>query len=107
MKILFISHCILNLGSLVKRGEDQSFLKKRFLQLVFQNQIQLIQLPCPEFLLYGHLRWGHTKEQFLTPAFIRQCEQIAHEALSQVMEYRRFPEKFKILGFVGIDGSPT
>ena len=107
IKIFFVSHCILNLGSIVKQGGTQSDLKKRFIRLALDKDVQLVQLKCPEFSVYGHLRWGHTKEQFSTPFFIRECQKIAREIADQTAEYQRFPDQFEILGFVGIQGSPT
>ncbi len=107
MKIFFVSHCLLNSAAVVRQGGQKTALKQRFLENTLRLGIQLIQLPCPEFALYGHLRWGHTKEQFLTPAFMRQCKKIASYAAQQAAEYQRFPEQFDILGFVGMDGSPT
>ena len=107
MKIFLVSHCILNIGSVVQGGDPQTELKRCFLKKALECGVQLIQVPCPEFLLYGHLRWGHTKEQFLTPAFVQKCRQISRDIRDEISEYRRFPDRFEMMGFVGIEGSPT
>lgn len=74
-KIVFVSHCALNTAAKVQRsaqeGEQEEKLRREFLHRVVDQGIQLIQLPCPEFTLYGASRWGHVKEQFDNPFFLR------------------------------------
>ena len=78
-KILFVSHCILNTAEKVKRFQAEKIaaeerLRKAFLQAAIADDVQLVQLPCPELVQYGLARWGHTYEQFDTPFFRRHCE---------------------------------
>ena len=72
-KILFVSHCILNTAAKVVRygdtGKKEEESRLEFVVKTVEQGIQLVQLPCPEFTLYGPGRWGHTKEQFDNPFF--------------------------------------
>lgn len=110
-KLIFVSHCVLNTLSKVENqkkakmsGEDS--LRKTFLQKALEMDIQLIQLPCPEFTLYGSKRWGHCKDQFNNPFFKAHCRTILAPFLTQMQEYCDNP-RFHVLGIVGIEGSPS
>ena len=57
-KIVFVSHCILNTASKVVlyNREDidaEEKLRLQFLQKALDKGVQIVQLPCPEFTLYG------------------------------------------------------
>jgi len=111
-KILFVSHCILNTAAkvvLYNRDEidAEEKLRKKFLLEAVKKDIQLIQLPCPEFTLYGANRWGHVQEQFDNVFFRKHCRRILTPVMDQLTEYLKNPERFEVLGFVGIDGSPS
>lgn len=111
-KIVFVSHCLLNTASKVvlynkEEMEAEEALRRRFLQKALDNGIQLIQLPCPEFTLYGSRRWGHVSDQFANPFFRQHCRKILKPILDQLEEYLANDERFAILGIVGIDGSPS
>lgn len=111
-KILFVSHCILNTASKVAMDDRASIaseedLRRRFVAEALSSGIQLIQLPCPEFTLYGSRRWGHVSNQFNNPFFREHCRRLIEPFILQIREYRSDKRKFRILGIVGIDGSPS
>ena len=111
-KILFVAHCVLNTASKVVMYNEaemaaEEALRRRFLARALERGVQLIQLPCPEFLLYGSRRWGHVSDQFDTPYFRRECRNMLSDILLQLKEYRANNERFRVLGIVGIDGSPS
>ena len=111
-KILFVSHCILNISSKVvmwdyddmKAEED---LRRKFLLKAIEEGIQLVQLPCPEFTLYGPKRWGHVSDQFDNVFFRNHCRKGLEPILDQLEEYLSCPDRYEVLGFAGIDGSPS
>jgi predicted secreted protein len=112
LKILFVSHCVLNTASKVVMYNDEEMareeaLRRRFVHDALDAGIQLIQLPCPEFTLYGSKRWGHTSNQFDNPFFRRHCRNILKGPLTEAAAYLADSERFELLGFVGIDGSPS
>ncbi|PHV69530.1 hypothetical protein CS063_15245 [Sporanaerobium hydrogeniformans] len=111
-KIILVSHCILNTASKVvmynlKEIEEEEALRKQFVKTALDRGIQLLQLPCPEFTLYGSKRWGHVSEQFDNVFFKKHCRNILLPIIEQLVEYKENKERFQILGIVGIDGSPS
>ncbi len=107
-----MSHCILNTCSKVEMDnameiQEEENLRTQFLKRVLDSGIQLIQLPCPEFTLYGSNRWGHVSEQFDNPFFRNHCKSILEPFFQQLQEYINHPNRYHIMGFVGIDGSPS
>lgn len=111
-KIVFVSHCLLNTASKVvlynqEEIDAEEALRKKFMHLAVDNDIQLIQLPCPEFTLYGAKRWGHVSDQFDNIFFRKHCRKILTPIIEQLKEYLANEDWFEVLGFVGIDGSPS
>ncbi|WP_097015291.1 CD3072 family TudS-related putative desulfidase [Anaerocolumna aminovalerica] len=111
-KILIVSHCILNISSKVvsynqEEIKQENANREKLIKYVLKNNIQLLQLPCPEFLLYGAKRWGHVKEQFNHPYFRKQCREMLEPIIMQLKEYASYPERFQLLGIIAIDGSPS
>lgn len=111
-KIIFVSHCVLNTASKVIRNDQkgtttEDIIRKNFINESLKQGIQFVQLPCPELLMYGCSRWGHTKEQFDNPFFRNACNKLLEPYVLQMKEYMNHPEKFEVLGIVGIDGSPS
>lgn len=110
-KLLIVSHCILNTASKVSMDESELAAeyeaKEKLLKLVIQQNIQLFQLPCPEFIMYGSRRWGHVKNQFTHPHFRKECKEMLEPILMQIEEYLTYPEDFQIVGIVSVEGSPS
>ncbi len=110
-RILVLSHCILNTASKVQAKSshlvDELQTRKKLLERALADGVQLLQLPCPEFTLYGHRRWGHVKDQFLHPHFIRCCRSMLAPILDQLVEYSSYPDEFELLGIVSVEGSPS
>ncbi len=111
-KILFVAHCVLNTASKVVMFADEEMaseeaLRRRFLQEAIDSGVQLIQLPCPEFTLYGAKRWGHVSNQFDNPFFRKHCRELLLPVMDELKEYLAHGERFEILGVLGIDGSPS
>lgn len=111
-KIVFVSHCVLNIASkvIMYTPEDmaaEEALRKRFMHLAIDNDVQLIQLPCPEYLMYGADRWGHVSNQFDNVFFRKFCRKALEPIIDQLKEYLAHEDRFEVLGVVGIDGSPS
>ena len=109
--VMAVCHCVLNPAAKVvsfntEEYEAERALRERAVQALLQNGVGLMQLPCPEFTLYGALRWGHVKEQFDNPFFRAHCKALLAPVVDQLAEYAAHPERFQLLGVLGIDGSP-
>lgn len=112
--ILFVSHCILNTAAKVvlynqAEIDAEEQLRRRFVGRALETGVQLIQLPCPEFTLYGPSRWGHTREQFDNPFFRAHCRRLLEPVVRQLQAYLdpREGMYYRVLGVVGIEGSPS
>lgn len=112
IKVIFVSHCILNLGSKVTYREKNIFngeeiSRRKLIDAALDNNVCIVQLPCPEFNLYGANRWGSTKEQFDNPFFKDSSRKMLEPYILQIQEYLHKKNKYEILGIVGVDGSPS
>ena len=101
-KIVLISHCLLNNFAKVEPFENQN---ARLVEWLIDNKIQILQLPCPEFTLYGGRRWGHVQEQFDNPFFRRHCRKLLQPFLDQIREYQSCGHE--VAAILGIKGSPS
>ncbi|MEF9983844.1 MAG: hypothetical protein RR806_02265 [Oscillospiraceae bacterium] len=110
--IYFVAHCVLNVASKTIHNSNEDYIieeKKRqlFLNKIHNENAQLVQLPCPEFLIYGHNRWGHARSQFDNPFYIERCEELLKPFVLQALEYKKYPDEFNIVSVIGINGSPS
>lgn len=111
-KIVFVSHCILNTASKVvlynqEEMDAEEALRKKFMHAAIDQDVHIIQLPCPEFTMYGPKRWGHVSNQFDNTFFRDHCHNILTPILQQMKEYVANDDWFEVLGIVGVDGSPS
>lgn len=111
-KLVFVSHCVLNTASKVEDFvsdgvTEEELSRKKFLLKAIEEDIHMIQLPCPEFNLYGSKRWGHAKDQFDNPFYRENCKKILEPFVMQMKEYVCNSDRFQVLGIIGIDGSPS
>lgn len=111
-KITAVCHCVLNPASKVlcrneQESRRESIMRNAALGYLHDNEVGVLQLPCPEFTLYGPLRWGFVREQADNVFFRAHCRRILEPVVEQLCEYAAHPELFEVLGVVGIDGSPS
>lgn len=111
-KILVVSHCFLNDATKLnyenaEEATKERTSKRKFLKKILEDEIEIVQLPCPEFLLYGSNRWGHAASQFDTPFFRETSRKLLEPVILQLEEYQKYPDRFELLGIMGIDGSPS
>lgn len=101
-EIAFISHCLLNNLSKVEAFDNKN---KDLIKYLLEQNIELIQMPCPEFTLYGGRRFGQVKEQYDNPFFKKHCSILIEPLIQQIEEYIR--NNHKIIGIFAIKGSPS
>ncbi|KNF07530.1 putative secreted protein [Gottschalkia purinilytica] len=104
-RIVLLSHCILNINSKVEGLDEYPSHINNLLKYFIDNNIGMLQLPCPETIVYGIKRWGHVKEQFNTQFFRKQCKEMLEPIVYQVSDY--INNGYEIVGVIGIDGSPS
>jgi predicted secreted protein len=102
--IVVVCHCILNCNSKVE-GLSEYRGALDFTKKLVDSGIGIIQLPCPEMMIYGIKRWGHTKEQFDNLFYRAQCKNMLEPYVMQFDSYIK--SKYNIKGLIAIDGSPS
>ena len=100
-KIVIVSHCFLNDAAKLRNQDaadmEQERTKKRsFLRELLERGIEVIQLPCPEFILYGCNRWGHAASQFDTPHFRQEARNMLLPTLPLMLMVRVWSLNFLI-----------
>lgn len=104
-KIAIISHCIINQNSVVKGEYKDMNIFFPFIKKLFEENIGILQLPCPETECYGLRRWGHVKEQFDNCGYRKYLEKIVNSFVDIIKEY--INNEYEIVGIYGIAGSPS
>jgi len=104
-KILYISHCVLNQNSVIRDWERSQGAFNDIVRVLLDNNISIVQLPCPEFTFLGEGRPPMTKEEYDIPEYRRLCRELSEKVTKQMKEY--LVNSYKILGVLGIGGSPT
>lgn len=104
-KILLVCHCILNSNSKVEGLSQYEGVFKEIIDIINKEGIGIIQLPCPEMIIYGIKRWGHVKEQFDTLFYRDNCREMLKSIVGQVKSY--IDAGYEIVGVLGVDGSPS
>lgn len=104
-KIIVLSHCILNQNSVVHPLARAKGAYTAIVQKILNEEIGMIQLPCPELLHLGEDRPPTTKKDYDTPEFRQLCKTLLQNPMLQIKEYQR--NGYEILGILGINESPT
>ena len=117
-KIIITAHCLLNQNSISDGTADLPSQFDKIVNLLMDNKIGVIQLPCPELLCLGLARRdenGAKSELLLENTRIRSLmeekenrEQLrikAQEIVKQLEEYKKY--EFEIIGILGINRSPS
>ncbi len=103
-KVIFVSHCLINANAKAAGTSNHEAYYEGIVENLLHHEIGLIQAPCPE-LTYGTDRPPKNKEFYDTSAYRKHCREIVDELIET---YRKYAENdYHILGFVGIEGSPT
>jgi predicted secreted protein len=104
-KIMFISHCVLNQNAKVRGIARYGAAIRPVVDLLLAHDVGLYQMPCPEMLYLGAMRWGQVRDQYDSPMFRRHLQKLADQVLDQAEDYRRCG--YRVLGFIMVDGSPV
>jgi len=117
-RIVIAAHCLLNQNSISDGTADLPSQFDTVINLLMENKVGIIQLPCPELLCLGLARQdedGASRELLLENTRIRILMEkeenkeilrdIAQEIARQLEEYIKYD--FQILGVLGIDRSPS
>jgi len=103
--LVLVSHCVLNQNSVINGWERAQGGFNSIIKTLINQDIGLIQLPCPELIHLGCNRPPMTKEAYSTSAYIDLCTKLANDQLDTLIDYKN--NGYNILGLIGIENSPT
>jgi len=104
-KLIFLSHCCLNQNAKVRGIARYPGAIPGLVELLLKAGVGMVQMPCPEMLYLGNMRWGAVNDQYNNPMFRRHCQKLAESVVDQVENYLQCG--YQVLGFVMMDGSPV
>jgi len=116
-RVVIIAHCLLNQNSISDGTADFPSQFKKIIELLMDNEIGIIQLPCPELQCLGLDRQNckgaqtdvliensRIRKLINTKEHIEVLEGKATEIIQQVNEYNKFG--FDVVGVIGVNRSP-
>lgn len=103
--LVLVSHCILNQNSVINGWERAQGGFNTVIKTLMDQNLGIIQLPCPELKHLGCNRPPKTKEEYSTTAYIELCSKLAKEQVDSLLEYKN--NDYTFLGLIGISNSPT
>ncbi len=104
-KIILVAHCLLNQNSIVDGLARKPAMIKELIDLLYEKDISVIQLPCPELLHSGLRRWWQVREQYDNPGFKRLSKALIEFIIDYLLEYKR--NNYELIGVIGVKGSPS
>jgi predicted secreted protein len=117
-KLIIVSHCLLNQNSISDGTADMASQFAEVVHLFMNNEVGIIQLPCPELLCLGLDRQDkdggkrnlleentRIRNLMMQEKKLEILRSKAQELADQIGQYRNYD--FKILGLIGINRSPS
>jgi predicted secreted protein len=117
-KVILVAHCILNQNVKIDRCACYPGTVKEVARVLIDSDIGLLQMPCPELFCLGLDRQaGHgvnttiesedtrVAQRMIEDSTRILCREMVDALAYQLDEYRK--NGFKIVGVIGINGSPT
>lgn len=105
-KVVFVPYCLL-CQSIRAQGVSVRFpaIVVPVIELLMENDVNVIQMPCPEMEYEGITRKAARKDAYDTPEFRAFCGKYAKRVTDTIRNLRG--AGFNILGVLGIENSPT
>ncbi|HSD83200.1 MAG TPA: hypothetical protein VLG46_05055 [Anaerolineae bacterium] len=117
-QLIVVAHCIINQNSISDGTADFPSQFEEIMELLKENKLGIIQLPCPELLCLGLARGdeaGATRDLLSEntrirglleePRNVMKLRAKAGDIIEQLEEYQRYG--FEVLGLIGINRSPS
>jgi len=106
-KMIYVAHCLLNqniiASGLVYKGWTSGVWE--LTHLCKEYNVGIEQMPCPEFSVMGYPRKPAVKEDYETEEFRNYCRELSKRIDVNIGKLEK--AGFKVLGVVGIAGSPS
>lgn len=102
-KIILVSHCVLNSYCELPKAPDK--LRKDLLEILINQDVSIVQLPCPELSYQGLKRESINPGDEKAKDFERYCKELLKPVIKDIKEYNA--NGIEIIGIIGIDTSPS
>jgi predicted secreted protein len=102
-KVVFVANCVPNRSATTSTTQPPAI--RDVVRLAHEQDVEVVQMPCPERSCYYTRRWGGVMRDFDNPAFRRRCQAFAEQVLDQVQSHQASGRE--VVGIVMRDGSPT
>ncbi len=104
-KVIFVASCLLNTNNKVKGLARYPGMCKEVFDTLYDNDLGIQQMHCPETLYLGIARWWQTKNLYDNHGFRTFCRSLAVDVVTYMEEYLR--EGYQTVAVLSCDGSPT
>ena len=104
-RVVFVSHCLLNQTIRPMEAGRYPLVTRELLELFAQNEIGIVQLPCPQMENMGIIKKVVTKEALDTKNYRVYCQKLSENLLNQVETYLK--GNYSVIGILGVEFSPT
>lgn len=103
-RLLVLMNCVLNMntrapGIAIHRGAVEPLVHK-----LMEENVEFVQVPCPEATFVGLKRWWFTKELYDSVPYRRHCRKLAEEIANIV---KRYYEGGYSIVLIGLSLSPS
>lgn len=102
-KIILISHCVLNSYCELPKAPDE--LRKDMLEILMNQDVSIVQLPCPELSYQGLERESIHPGDEKAKDYEQYCKELLKPVIKDIQEYNA--NDVEIIGIIGIDTSPS
>lgn len=107
-KLIVLAHCILNTNSICQGPVTPRLwpgIITPVLEKIMGYNVGVIQLPCPEFIVYGLDRPATNRKELEDSGFRGKCRELVSSISEDLREYSS--KGYKIIGIMGIRSSPS
>ncbi len=105
LKVVLVAHCILNQNAAARGLAVAPGLLGGMVRALESLNCGVVQLPCPEVLYSGLLRWWQTKEQYESTGYRLHCRKLARSVAALSGEFARCGVRIEAV--IGLRGSPS
>lgn len=104
-KIVFVSSCLLNANHKVQGLARYPGMCREVIDTLYENELGVMQLPCPETLYLGIQRWWATKNLYDNVGFRNHCRTLSKQMADYIESYVQVG--YETVAVLSSNGSPT
>ena len=104
-KVVFVAHCVLNQNAVAPGLAVKPGALGEVVAALNELGFGIVQLPCPETLFAGLMRWWQTREQYESVGYRKFCKSLARSVADLAEEFERCG--VRVVAVVGMKGSPS